>query len=171
MVAAINQDDASIYHSSVKSLLTHLYQISIWSILILNLPRDSGESSVLSLQPHMSWNERSIALQANESWSSCLWCVSKNISIASLRKKDHRHRIATKIWSSFKSNYDNHWSLNWSLNWWYKWWRSMVWSSCCDTLEILELIICSTKKQHFFCNSHILWKLIDTDLNWNNASV
>ena len=51
MVAAINQDDASIYHSSVKSLLTHLYQISIWSILILNLPRDSGESSVL--QPHI----------------------------------------------------------------------------------------------------------------------
>ena len=95
----------------------------------------------------------------------------KNIGITTLGKKEHRHRIATKIWSSFKSNYDNHWSLNWSLNWWYKWWRSMVWSSCCDTLEILELIICSTKKQHFFCNSHILWKLIDTDLNWNNASV
>ena len=45
-VPTINLDDANIYHSSVKSHLTHLYQIPLWSILILNLPRDPGEPTI-----------------------------------------------------------------------------------------------------------------------------
>ena len=107
-MAAINQDDASIYHSSVKSLLTHLYQISIWSILILNLPRDSGESSVLSLHSHICLETKEV-LPYRPTNLACNVCPKTSVShrlekkiitITSPKKFNHRSSLSVTIMAS-----------------------------------------------------------------------